>query len=76
MYQWTFPNTRLLADHYAQEVGATVYVPDFFAGDELPLEAMLSAKWQEVDVDGFLAKNGRETREPEVFACAKALRDK
>lgn len=28
MYGWTFPNTRLLADHYAEEVGATVYVPD------------------------------------------------
>ena len=28
LYGWTFPNTRLLADHYAAEVGATVYVPD------------------------------------------------
>lgn len=25
---WTFPNIRILADHYAEEVGATVYVPD------------------------------------------------
>jgi dienelactone hydrolase len=28
LYGWTFPNTRLLADSYAAEVGATVYVPD------------------------------------------------
>jgi len=28
LFGWTFPNTRLLADHYAEEVGATVYVPD------------------------------------------------
>jgi dienelactone hydrolase len=28
LYGWTFPNIRLLADHYAAEVGATVYVPD------------------------------------------------
>ena len=28
VYGWTFGNTRLLADHFANEVGATVYVPD------------------------------------------------
>lgn len=28
LYGWTFPNIRLLADQYAAEVGATVYVPD------------------------------------------------
>jgi dienelactone hydrolase len=28
VYGWTFKNTRLLADNYAEEVGATVYVPD------------------------------------------------
>lgn len=28
LYGWTFSNTRILADHYAQEVDATVYVPD------------------------------------------------
>jgi len=28
LFGWTFPNTRLLADHYAEEANATVYVPD------------------------------------------------
>lgn len=28
LYGWTFQNTRLLADHYVEEIGATVYVPD------------------------------------------------
>ena len=28
MFGWTFPNTRVLADTYAKEVDATVYVPD------------------------------------------------
>ena len=28
LFGWTFGNTRLLADHYADEVGATVYIPD------------------------------------------------
>lgn len=28
VFGWTFRNTRLLADHYAGEVNATVYLPD------------------------------------------------
>lgn len=28
IFGWKFRNTRLLADHYADEVDATVYVPD------------------------------------------------
>ena len=27
-FGWAFNNNRLLADHFAQEVGATVYLPD------------------------------------------------
>ena len=28
LFGWTFNNTRLLADQYAEEIGATVYLPD------------------------------------------------
>jgi hypothetical protein len=28
IYGWEFINNRLLADHYAREINATVYVPD------------------------------------------------
>ena len=28
LFGWTYPNIRLLADRYAEEVNATVYVPD------------------------------------------------
>jgi hypothetical protein len=28
IFGWTLPNVRLLADHYAKEANATVYVPD------------------------------------------------
>jgi len=28
LFGWTFINERLLCDHYAAEVGATVYMPD------------------------------------------------
>jgi dienelactone hydrolase len=73
---WTFPNVRLLADHYAREANATVYIPDFFGGEVLPLELILEGEWEKLDVPGFLARNDRETREPEIFDCARALREK
>ena len=28
LFGWEYPNIRLLADHFAREVAATVYVPD------------------------------------------------
>jgi len=34
LYGWKFVNERLLADHYAREVDATVYVPDLYVDDE------------------------------------------
>lgn len=73
---WTFPNTRLLADHYAREANATVYVPDFFDGEVVPFEPITKGRWHEVDVAGFVKKNSRDIREPEIFECAKALRAK
>ncbi|KAB5580892.1 Alpha/Beta hydrolase protein [Coniochaeta sp. 2T2.1] len=42
LYGWTFTNARLLADHYAAEVGATVYVPDF-RGSELTIVVVSTA---------------------------------
>lgn len=30
VFGWTFKNTRLLADAYAKETGATVYIPDLY----------------------------------------------
>ncbi|KAL3440608.1 Alpha/Beta hydrolase protein [Aspergillus insuetus] len=71
---WSFPNVRLLADHYAREANATVYVPDFFGGEALPFEPLVAGRFDEVDVPAFLARNSREIREPEIFACARELR--
>ena len=33
LLSWNFTNTRLLADHFAREVDATVYVPDLYDYD-------------------------------------------
>ncbi|KAB2573411.1 Hydrolase tropI [Lasiodiplodia theobromae] len=76
LYGWTFSNTRILADHYAQEVDATVYVPDFFGGEVVPAEIVSDqSRWGEIDIPSFMVRNSKTIREPEIFACAKALRD-
>ncbi|ETN37873.1 uncharacterized protein HMPREF1541_07496 [Cyphellophora europaea CBS 101466] len=75
---WTFPNLRLLADYYAKEVGATAFVPDFFGGEVLPLDALMegpaSEAWAKLDISAFSAKNSKKIREPEIFGCVAALR--
>ncbi|KAI1858340.1 uncharacterized protein JN550_012790 [Neoarthrinium moseri] len=76
LFGWTFSNNRLLADHYAKEADATVYVPDFFGGDVVPSDDIIGGHWDKIDLKGFLEKHARAVREPEIFACARALRAK
>lgn len=33
IFGFTFPNTRKLADRFAEATGATVFIPDYFNGD-------------------------------------------
>ncbi|KAK0727631.1 Alpha/Beta hydrolase protein [Lasiosphaeria miniovina] len=73
---WTFPNARLLADHYAREANVTVYVPDLFDGWVVSREAVFAKRYEDIDMAGFLARNNREKREPEIIAAARALRAK
>jgi len=73
---WTFPNARLLADHFASEINATVYLPDFFGGEVLSFDAILGERWGELDLPSFLRRNGRHAREGEILAFARALRGK
>lgn len=35
MFGWKLPNSRLLADRFAAAMGVTVYLPDFFRGEQL-----------------------------------------
>ncbi|KAL2783212.1 Alpha/Beta hydrolase protein [Aspergillus keveii] len=75
LYGWKFPNTRLLADHYAEEVDATVYVPDFFGGEELPLDILHEpTRWHELNLPAFILRQSKEIRAPEIVECAKILR--
>jgi dienelactone hydrolase len=73
---WRFPNARLLADHFAAEANATVYMPDFFGGEVLDSAAILEERWADIDLPGFMQRNARGVREPEIFAAARELRDK
>ncbi|OTA98455.1 hypothetical protein M426DRAFT_325957 [Hypoxylon sp. CI-4A] len=74
---WTFPNARLLADHYAQEINATVYLPDFYDGEVLdPSIFVPGADLSKFDFEGFAHRHRRELREPQIFAAAKTLRQK
>ena len=73
---WTFPNLRLLADHYAREADVTVYAPDSLDGEVPPFDPIVNDRWDEFDATSFVKRHSREIREPEIFACARALRQK
>ncbi|KAF4553241.1 Dienelactone hydrolase-like protein 2 [Elsinoe fawcettii] len=75
---WKFSNARLLADHYAKEVGATVYVPNFFPGVEVPIDAMIQAfenpGSNDFDWRILLKDQTKENRSPDILNFARALR--
>ncbi|KAH8600201.1 endo-1,3-1,4-beta-D-glucanase [Bisporella sp. PMI_857] len=79
LFGWKFNNLRLLADHFAAEADCTCYVPDFYGGDIIPEETIEEAfadpeKLKLMDLPGYLERNSKAIRSPEIFACAKALR--
>ncbi|KAH7038962.1 putative endo-1,3-1,4-beta-D-glucanase [Macrophomina phaseolina] len=77
LFGWTFSNTRILADHYAREVDATVYIPDFFGGEIIPVELIIDkSRWPDINLPAFIARNSKTVREPEIFGCARALRSR
>lgn len=75
IYGWTFNNARLLADQYAEEVGATVYLPDFFGGDVVDPETLQDpVKRAAFDIPAFIGKHNKTVREPEITAIAQHLK--
>lgn len=65
LFGWRYPNVRLLADHYAREIDATVYVPDFFGGWEADWKLVEQERFQELDLARMARENAREIRAPE-----------
>lgn len=76
LFGWKFPNVRLLADHYAEELQATAYVPDFFGGQILDWEVILGGDFSKLDLPNFMQTNNRHAREPEIVKFARYLRSK
>ncbi|EXJ59526.1 esterase/lipase [Cladophialophora psammophila CBS 110553] len=78
IFGWTLNNTRLLADHYAEEADVTVYLPDFFAGEIVTPDHLFGsgdhASTGPLDVGAFIGRHGKDIRQPEIFACAAALK--
>ncbi|ORY05577.1 endo-1,3-1,4-beta-D-glucanase [Clohesyomyces aquaticus] len=81
IFGWTFKNLRLLADHFAEEANATVYVPDLqvapLFGGEIPATTeMMDDEEQrnKFDFAVFVQKHGKQVRWPEIEACAQALK--
>ncbi|KIW19429.1 hypothetical protein PV08_00001 [Exophiala spinifera] len=71
----TFTNARLLADHYAKETDATVYLVDFFSGEVMTPDMMENLKKANAfSVRAFLGRHSKAVRGPKIFAAAKALK--
>ncbi|KAI0535570.1 dienelactone hydrolase [Xylaria digitata] len=71
---WKYPNVRLIADHLAREVNATIYVPDFFGGWVVDWKAVEEDRWSGIDLDSITKNQSREIRGPEIIACARAIK--
>jgi len=75
IFGWTLNNARLLADHYAKEADATVYLPDFFDGEVVAPEMLEDPEQaKKFDVMGFIGRHSKELRFPEISAAATALK--
>jgi len=75
VFGWTLDNLRILADHYAKEADTTFYLPDFFGGEVVSPETLEDPKKRDAfDIMGFIGRNNKDIRQPEIEAAAKALK--
>ncbi|KAL8787529.1 MAG: hypothetical protein Q9213_002187 [Squamulea squamosa] len=75
IFGWTFRNNRLLADHFAKEVNATVLLPDFYNGEVVLEETIFDPeKFKNFDLNAWKERNGKENRAAGVHRFAKMLK--
>ncbi|OAL47126.1 alpha/beta-hydrolase [Pyrenochaeta sp. DS3sAY3a] len=75
IFGWTLPNIRIIADHYAKEAGATVYVPDIFDGEVVDPDALSDPeKAKSFDLMAFIGRYGKEKVYPQIKAAAETLK--
>ncbi|KAL9603192.1 MAG: hypothetical protein Q9179_002293 [Wetmoreana sp. 5 TL-2023] len=79
LFGWTLNNNRLLADHFAKEVDATVYVPDFYDGEVVSEETMNDPKTRDHflqhEFGAWVQRNSKETRASAIHEAAKVLKE-
>ncbi|OAA62724.1 hypothetical protein SPI_04264 [Niveomyces insectorum RCEF 264] len=78
VFGWTARNTRLLADHYARETGATVYLVDLFRGhplDRAAAPALSDDEFLAQNLPPFLARRAGRTTATVVMVVAVLLPD-
>ena len=66
-------NHQLLADTFAKELSATVYVPDFLDDSVFPLD---EEERKKIDFGKFAAFNAKDKRFPQILAVAEHLKSK
>ena len=74
LQSWSFPNLCLLADHYAREVNATVFVPEFFNDKVLPFHTTTSCTRHRHDDPRSRRKSSCDVLETRMFEFARLLR--
>ena len=72
------PFEELVRARRTLDDGADRLIDVSFGGETLPIAALLegpaSEAWAKLDIPAYSARNSKEIREPEIFACAAALR--
>jgi dienelactone hydrolase len=75
IFGWTLPNIRLIADHFAKESQATVYVPDLFEGEVVDPDTLSNPeKAKNFDLMGFIGRHSKDIRWPEIKEHAQTLK--
>lgn len=75
IFGWTLPNIRVLADHFAKESQATVYVPDLFDGEVVDPDALSNPeKAKKFDLMGFIGRHNKDVRWQQIKEYAQTLK--
>ncbi|KAF2849029.1 dienelactone hydrolase family protein-like protein [Plenodomus tracheiphilus IPT5] len=75
IFGWKLPNIRIIADHYAKEANATVYVPDLFEGEVVDPDALSNPeKAKNFDVMAFIGRHNKDIRWPQIKQHAQTLK--
>ncbi|CAI6337976.1 unnamed protein product [Periconia digitata] len=75
IFGWTFSNLRILADQFAEELGVTVFLPDFFDGEVVdPSTLEDPVKREKFNIPEFIGRNSKEIRFPAMEAVARKLK--